>query len=67
MYGGMVTGNRALRGGGVCIKAYCTFNMYGGIICDNQCYNATTYGGGGLMVETRSSFNMYGEFMLAVT
>lgn len=55
MYGGSITGNTAVNGGGVYVSGGGTFNMYGGSISGNK---ATDNGGGVYM--SYGTFNMYG-------
>lgn len=54
LYGGTLTGNQAINGGGVYMNSG-TFNMYGGTITGNQ----ASYGGG-LMADRTSVINLYG-------
>jgi hypothetical protein len=56
MYGGKITGNTALIGGGLRIQGS-TFNMHGGEISGNI---ATSDSGGGVYIMSSSTFNMYG-------
>lgn len=60
MYGGTISGNRSVYGGGVVIDNG-TFKMYGGTISDNESKgsNDTHYGGGVHVRGTNGTFEMY--------
>lgn len=63
MYGGKITGNTALSGGGVDLSGG-TFNMTGGTITGNTAYGTETNGGGGVRVS-KGTFTMSGNAVIS--
>lgn len=60
MYGGTVTGGKAIQGGGIRLVNNSVFNMYGGVIEGNTATATSNSKGGGVYAANTAIVNLYG-------